>query len=84
MSRALLPDRRKIPLGWDDAVDLERPPATVPDPAEVEVPDDLRRQIEGYIARYPEKHSAALPALAAAQQRARLVLAARRSPRSRW
>jgi NADH:ubiquinone oxidoreductase subunit E len=67
-ARTVLPDRRKVPLGWDDAVDLERPPATVPDPTEVSVPDELRTQIEGYIARYPEKHSAALPALAAAQR----------------
>ncbi len=64
----ILPDRRKVPLGWDDAVDLNKPPAPVPDPTEVSVPDDLRREIEGYIARYPERHSAALPALGAAQK----------------
>jgi NADH:ubiquinone oxidoreductase subunit E len=64
----ILPDRRKVPLGWDEAVDLWRPPATVPEPAEVEVPAELRTQIEAYMARYPEKHSAALPSLAAAQR----------------
>jgi NADH-quinone oxidoreductase subunit E len=43
-------------------------PAVVPDPAEVEVPDELRREIEELMARYPERHSAALPALGAAQR----------------
>jgi NADH:ubiquinone oxidoreductase subunit E len=55
--------------GWDEAVDLELDPAEVPDPATTEVPDDLREQIEGYMARYPDRHSAALPALTAAQRR---------------
>ncbi len=40
----------------------------VPDPAEVEVPEELRTSIEAAMARYPERHSAALPALAAAQR----------------
>ena len=40
----------------------------VPDLAEVEVPDGLREEIETILARYPERHSAALPALAAAQR----------------
>ena len=36
-----------LPPGWDEAVDLEADPATIPDPAEVEVPDELRAEIEG-------------------------------------
>jgi NADH:ubiquinone oxidoreductase subunit E len=55
--------------GWDDPVDLELDPAEVPDPATTEVPADLRQEIEEYIDRYPERHSAALPALTAAQRR---------------
>jgi NADH:ubiquinone oxidoreductase subunit E len=55
--------------GWDEAVDLELDPAEVPDPATTEVPDDLREEIEGYMARYPDRHSAALPALTAGQRR---------------
>jgi NADH-quinone oxidoreductase subunit E len=55
--------------GWDDPVDLELDPAEVPDPATTEVPDDLQEEIEGYMARYPDRHSAALPALTAAQRR---------------
>jgi NADH-quinone oxidoreductase subunit E len=54
--------------GWDEAVDLEKPPATIPDPATTPVPPELRRTIEEAMARYPERHSAAIPALHAAQQ----------------
>jgi NADH:ubiquinone oxidoreductase subunit E len=61
-------DRRRVPVGWDEAVDLERDPALVPDPAEVEVPEALRTSIEATMSRYPDRHSAALPALAAAQR----------------
>ena len=57
-----------LPPGWDEAARLDEPPATVPDPAEVEVPAELRAEIEGYMARYPDRHSAALPALGAAQK----------------
>ena len=54
--------------GWDEAADLEKDPAGVPDPALVEVPAALRAEIEAAMARYPDFHSAALPALAAAQR----------------
>ena len=54
--------------GWDQAADLDKDPAGVPDPALVEVPAALRAEIEAAMARYPERHSAALPALAAAQR----------------
>ena len=54
--------------GWDQAADLEKDPATVPDPALLEVPAPLRAEIEAAMGRYPDRHSAALPALAAAQR----------------
>ena len=54
--------------GWDDAVDLEKDPMEVPDPATTPVPDDLRAQIEHHLSLYPDPRSAALPALAAAQR----------------
>jgi NADH-quinone oxidoreductase subunit E len=54
--------------GWDRAVDLEKDPATIPDPETTEVPEDLRAEIEAHMANYPERRSAALPALAAAQR----------------
>src|SRR6202789_3304737 len=53
--------------GWDDAVDLTKPPATVPDPATTEVPQELRAAVEAAMAKYPDKRSAAIPALPAAQ-----------------
>ena len=57
-----------LPPGWDTAVDIHQPPAQVPDPADVQIPDRLREKIEQIMARYPDRHSAALPALRAAQE----------------
>jgi NADH-quinone oxidoreductase subunit E len=53
--------------GWDRATDPEKDPALIPDPATTDVPAELRKQIEDAMARYPERHSAAIPALHAAQ-----------------
>jgi NADH-quinone oxidoreductase subunit E len=57
-----------LPPGWDEAVRLDEDPATIPDPAAVDVPPELRAEIERYMAKYPDRHSATLPALAAAQR----------------
>jgi NADH:ubiquinone oxidoreductase subunit E len=69
--RTRLPSRfehgSRVP-GWDDAVDLSKPPATIPDPAEVSVPEGLRQEIEAAMAKYPDRRSAAIPALHAAQR----------------
>jgi NADH:ubiquinone oxidoreductase subunit E len=54
--------------GWDEAADLEKDPATIPDPDSVEVPAELRETIEAHMANYPDRRSATLPALAAAQR----------------
>ena len=54
--------------GWDDAVDLAKDPAQVPDAASTPVPAELRAEIEAQMARYPDFHSASIPALAAAQR----------------
>jgi NADH:ubiquinone oxidoreductase subunit E len=54
--------------GWDDAADLSKAPAVVPDPATTPVPDALRAEIESYMRRYPDFRSAAIPALHAAQE----------------
>jgi NADH:ubiquinone oxidoreductase subunit E len=51
---------------WEGAR-VEADPAGVPDPHEVEVPEQLRETIERHMAKYPEPHSAVLPALRAAQ-----------------
>ena len=57
----------RIP-GWDDAVDLSKDPAQVPDPAVTPVPAELRERIEAAMAQYPDFRSAAIPALHAAQE----------------
>jgi NADH-quinone oxidoreductase subunit E len=54
--------------GWDDAVDLTKPPATIPDPALTPVPPGLKETIEAAMAKYPDRRSAAIPALHAAQE----------------
>lgn len=54
--------------GWDDAADLDKDPSVVPDPATTEVPADLRAEIEDLMTRYPDRRSASIPALAAAQR----------------
>ncbi len=56
------------PTRWDQPADLEKDPATIPDPATTPVPEELRREIEAHMALYPDTRSAALPALAAAQR----------------
>jgi NADH-quinone oxidoreductase subunit E len=54
--------------GWDRPADLEKAPALIPNPASTPVPEELRKTIEDAMARYPERHSAAIPALHAAQE----------------
>ena len=54
--------------GWDDAADLTKSPAVVPDAATTPVPAELQAEIEQYMARYPDFRSAAIPALHAAQR----------------
>ncbi len=53
--------------GWDDAVDLTKDPAVIPDAATTPVPAELRVEIEAAMAKYPDRRSAAIPALHAAQ-----------------
>jgi NADH:ubiquinone oxidoreductase subunit E len=54
--------------GWDDAADLWKDPAVVPDPATTPVPADLRAEIEAHMALYPDVRSASIPALHAVQR----------------
>ena len=58
----------RAPRGWDQAADLTKAPAVVPDLAEVDVPDELRSAIEAAMAQYPDRRSASIPALHAAQK----------------
>jgi NADH-quinone oxidoreductase subunit E len=57
-----------VAAGWDQAADIEKPPATIPDLSEVDVPPALKAEIEAHMAKYPQVRSAALPALEAAQR----------------
>jgi NADH-quinone oxidoreductase subunit E len=54
--------------GWDTAADLSKPPAGYPDPATVDVPAELREEVERAMAKYPDPRSAVIPALHAAQR----------------
>jgi NADH-quinone oxidoreductase subunit E len=54
--------------GWDDAADLTKDPAAIPDAATTPVPEELRARIEDYMSRYPDRRSAAIPVLHAVQQ----------------
>ena len=56
------------PLGWDAPADLEKQPAPVPDLEQSSVTPELRAEIEAHMANYPDRRSAALPALEAAQR----------------
>jgi NADH-quinone oxidoreductase subunit E len=49
--------------GWDEAADLTKDPAVVPDPASTPVPDHVRAAVEAEMAKYPDVRSAAIPAL---------------------
>ncbi len=54
--------------GWDRPADLAKDPAEIPDAADVDVPQGLREEIEYRMSLYPDRHSATLPALEAAQR----------------
>src|ERR671917_1580086 len=54
--------------GWDEAADLTKDPAVVPDPATTFVPDAVRAEIEAEMAKYPDVRSAAIPALKVVQR----------------
>ena len=54
--------------GWDEAADLTKDPAVVPDPASTPVPEATRLEIEAEMAKYPDVRSAAIPALKVVQR----------------
>ena len=54
--------------GWDEAADLSKDPAVVPDRATTPVPQALATVVEDYMTRYPDRRSASIPALRAAQR----------------
>ena len=67
-ARNVASTKPSVGSGWDRPADLTKDPAIVPQLAETPVPEHLRVEIEGYMARYPERRSAVIPALHAAQR----------------
>jgi NADH-quinone oxidoreductase subunit E len=63
-------DRRPIPAREEifTAPPPERDAAPVPELHEVDCPPELREEIETAMSRYPERHSASIPALWAVQR----------------
>jgi NADH-quinone oxidoreductase subunit E len=49
--------------GWDEAADLTKDPAVVPDPATTPVPRHIQLAIENEMRKYPDSRSASIPAL---------------------
>jgi len=49
--------------GWDDAADLTKDPAVVPDPATTYVPAHVRTAIEALMGNYPDLRSAVIPSM---------------------
>lgn len=68
-ARQVASAKPSVAAGWDRPADLDKDPAVVPDPAETPVDDDLRAEIERAMAKYPDRRSAVLPALSAAQRK---------------
>jgi len=54
--------------GWDQAADLSKDPAVVPDPATTYVPEHVREGIETLMGKYPDVRSAAIPAMKIVQR----------------
>ena len=54
--------------GWDEAADLAKDPAVIPDPATTPVPAHVRTAIEALMAKYPDVRSAAIPAMKVVQR----------------
>ena len=71
-----------LPPGWDEAVRLDEDPATIPDPASVDVPAELRAEIEGAHGQVPRAPLGRAAGAGRRPARARLVLAA--GHRTRW
>jgi NADH:ubiquinone oxidoreductase subunit E len=54
--------------GWDEAADLSKDPAVIPDPATTPVPAHVRTAIEDLMAKYPDLRSAAIPSMKVVQR----------------
>jgi NADH-quinone oxidoreductase subunit E len=68
LERQIASTHPSVAAGWDLPVDLDEDPAVIPQLADVEVPEDLKREIEWRMSLYPDPRSAVLPALKSAQR----------------
>ncbi len=68
LDRQIASGKPSVAAGWDLPVDVDKDPAVIPQLADVEVPEDLKREIEWRMSLYPDPRSAVLPALKAAQR----------------
>jgi len=67
LDRQIASTHPAVAAGWDIPVDVDEDPAVIPQLADVEVPEELKREIEWRMSLYPDPRSAVLPALKAAQ-----------------
>ena len=63
------PEEIEVLQAVSEERESHRDPAPVPEPSEVEVPKELADEIRRAMGRYPQKRSAAIPALWAVQRR---------------
>jgi NADH:ubiquinone oxidoreductase subunit E len=63
------PEEIEVRQAAEEAREPHGEPAPVPEPSEVEVPNALAQEIRRAMKRYPQKRSAAIPALWAVQNR---------------
>ncbi|HEY6637139.1 MAG TPA: NAD(P)H-dependent oxidoreductase subunit E [Solirubrobacterales bacterium] len=63
------PEEIEVLQAAEEERDPHGEPAPVPEPSEVEVPKELAEEIRRAMGRYPQKRSAAMPALWAVQRR---------------
>jgi NADH:ubiquinone oxidoreductase subunit E len=68
LDRQIASGKPSVAAGWDLPVDVDKDPAVIPQLADVDVPEELKREIEWRMSLYPDPRSAVLPALKAAQR----------------
>ncbi len=68
LDRQVAATKPSVAAGWDLPADLYKDPAVIPQLADVDVPPELKDEIEYRMSLYPDPRSAVLPALKIAQR----------------
>jgi NADH-quinone oxidoreductase subunit E len=68
LDRQVAATKPSVAAGWDLPADLDKDPAVIPQLADVDVPPELKDEIEYRMSLYPDPRSAVLPALKIAQR----------------